>query len=253
MREILRKELIESGNVSSAYTSFKTPSAIWEATEGLKDFFTFSFKYLEPLRDSPKSYHSSDSNISIYDVGLKGEYTASMLYLNSDRIVKYIPPSHFKKKNVDTGTVENKLGVAVSEWLQYLQVASGISSNAQGKLGCEIKIEDSYSKLPYDLTQVGVGVSQVLPILAMGLISNPEDFLESDPKVTLSGGAEATLVFEPPELHLHPKVQSLLGDFFLSLALCRRQCIIETHSEYLINCLRYGSVSSRRGIAGIRH
>ena len=101
------------------------------------------------------------------------------------------------------------------------------------------KIEDSYSRLQYDLTQVGVGVSQVLPILAMGLISNPDDFRESDPKIALRGGYEMTLVFEQPELHLHPKVQSLLGDFFLSLALCGRQCIIETHSEYLINRLRY--------------
>ena len=139
LHNIIRKELTASGNVFSRYERFELPEAIREATESLKDFFTFSFKYLGPLRDSPKSYYSSDSNINIYDVGLKGEYTASMLNLNSDRIVKYIPPSHFKKKNVNIGTVKNKLGVAVSEWLQYLQMASDISSNAHGKLGYEIK------------------------------------------------------------------------------------------------------------------
>jgi predicted ATPase len=29
-----------------------------------------------------------------------------------------------------------------------------------------------------------------------------------------------------------------LGDFFLSMAMLRKQCLIETHSEYLINRLR---------------
>ena len=46
-------------------------------------------------------------------------------------------------------------------------------------------------------------------------------------------------MFEQPELHLHPKVQTLLGDFFLSMALCNKQCIVETHSEYLIDRLRF--------------
>jgi len=50
---------------------------------------------------------------------------------------------------------------------------------------------------------------------------------------------DSTLVFEQPELHLHPKVQTLLGDFFLSMALCNKQCIVETHSEYFIDRLRF--------------
>src|SRR5690606_25436449 len=55
----------------------------------------------------------------------------------------------------------------------------------------------------------------------------------------LLADADSTLVFEQPELHLHPKVQTLLGDFFLSMALCNKQCIVETHSEYLIDRLRF--------------
>jgi predicted ATPase len=30
-----------------------------------------------------------------------------------------------------------------------------------------------------------------------------------------------------------------LGDFFLSMALCNKQCIVETHSEYFIDRLRF--------------
>ena len=75
----------------------------------------------------------------------------------------------------------------------------------------------------HDLTHVGVGVSQVLPIMVMCLLADPD----------------TTMVFEQPELHLHPKVQTLLGDFFLSMAILGKQCILETHSEYLINRLRF--------------
>jgi predicted ATPase len=74
-----------------------------------------------------------------------------------------------------------------------------------------------------DLTSVGVGVSQVLPIIVMALLA-PE---------------HSILIFEQPEVHLHPKIQSILGDFFLGIAtVCNKQCLVETHSEHLINRMR---------------
>ncbi|RMH40451.1 MAG: DUF3696 domain-containing protein, partial [Gammaproteobacteria bacterium] len=45
-------------------------------------------------------------------------------------------------------------------------------------------------------------------------------------------------LLEQPELHLHPKVQAILADFFLGLTRVGKQVIVETHSEYLINRLR---------------
>jgi predicted ATPase len=72
------------------------------------------------------------------------------------------------------------------------------------------------------LTSVGVGVSQVLPTLVLFLLA-PNNSI---------------LLIEQPELHLHPKVQSILGDFFLGMAECGKQCIVETHSEYIVNRLR---------------
>lgn len=74
-----------------------------------------------------------------------------------------------------------------------------------------------------DLTHVGVGVSHVLPILVTSLLAD----------------GDTTLIFEQPELHLHPKVQTRLADFFLSIVLTGKQCLIESHSEYLINRCRY--------------
>jgi predicted ATPase len=55
---------------------------------------------------------------------------------------------------------------------------------------------------------------------------------------------DTTLIIEQPELHLHPKVQTLLADFFLSMAILGKQCIIETHSEYIINRLRFRAAAA---------
>src|SRR6266478_5405746 len=52
------------------------------------------------------------------------------------------------------------------------------------------------------------------------------------------------LIEEQPELHLHPGVQARLGDFFMGLAKCQKQCLIETHSENLVSQLRYHIVQS---------
>ena len=47
------------------------------------------------------------------------------------------------------------------------------------------------------------------------------------------------LIFEQPELHLHPYSQSRLADFFIALIENGRRIIIESHSEYFVLRLRY--------------
>ena len=114
------------------------------------------------------------------------------------------------------------LNSAVNEWLIYLGVAEDVVTTDAGVYGNRLQVStDKYGQL-HDLTNVGVGVSQVLPIVVMALLA---------PKGSL-------LIFEQPELHLHPKVQARLADLFLALALDGKQMILETHSEYLIDRFR---------------
>ncbi|MCL2247591.1 MAG: DUF3696 domain-containing protein, partial [Lentimicrobiaceae bacterium] len=75
----------------------------------------------------------------------------------------------------------------------------------------------------FALPQLGTGISQVLPILVMCLAAEPG----------------STIAIQEPEAHLHPKMQSRLADFFIAMSLSGRQCLIETHSEYMIEQLRY--------------
>lgn len=207
----------------SAFVQERPPSLIAEATLYLDNFFSSNLKYLGPLRDAPKPLYPLAPAADPYDIGLRGEHTASILELHKNKKIKYIPAASFKNSVIDHKTISRTLEVAVIDWLQYLGVASSVKSQDRGKLGHELKVGLSNSDNTHDLTHVGVGVSQVLPILVMCLLAD----------------TDSTLVFEQPELHLHPKVQTLLGDFFLSMALCNKQCIVETHSEYFIDRLRF--------------
>lgn len=201
----------------------RPPRLITEAAWYLDNFFASSLKYLGPLRDAPKPLYPLAPAADPHDVGLRGEHTASILDLHKNRKIKYIPSANFESPIIDRKMVTRTLEAAVIDWLQYLGVASSVKSRDRGKLGHELKVCLSNSDSTHDLTHVGVGVSQVLPILVMCLLVD----------------TDSTLVFEQPELHLHPKVQTLLGDFFLSMALCNKQCIVETHSEYFIDRLRF--------------
>lgn len=206
-----------------AFIQARPPRLIAEATWYLDNFFASSLKYLGPLRDAPKPLYPLAPAADPHDVGLRGEHTASILELHKNEKIRYIPSANFKESVIDRKTVTRTLEAAVIDWLQYLGVASSVKSRDQGKLGHELKVGLFNSDSLHDLTHVGVGVSQVLPILVMCLLAD----------------TDSTLVFEQPELHLHPKVQTMLGDFFLSMALCNKQCIVETHSEYFIDRLRF--------------
>jgi predicted ATPase len=166
------------------------------------------------------------------DVGLRGEYTAAVLDLHKSLYVDYIDPQHFSgpelQKVISSSTLEN----AVTDWLQYLGVADSVRTTDKGKLGHELQVKTPGGSKSHDLTHAGVGLSQVLPILVSSLLA----------------ATDTTLVFEQPELHLHPRVQTRLADFFLSMALLGKQCVIETHSEYLINRLRLRIASSEINI-----
>jgi predicted ATPase len=129
--------------------------------------------------------------------------------------------------NIASTRVRVTLEEAVFDWLNYLDVAVRVETRDEGKFGHALAVYLT-GGVSHDLTHVGVGVSQVLPIVVMCLLGN----------------RETTLILEQPELHLNPKVQTRLGDFFLSMALLGKQCLIETHSEYLINRLRFRAAAA---------
>jgi predicted ATPase len=185
--------------------------------------FKKNVKYLGPLRDEPKAIYPLEGYADSTDIGFKGENTAAVLELHKNTEITYIPSSEFLNNKETKESKKVTLQVAVSDWLIYLGVATKFETSDKGKLGHELTVATDNTNKLQDLTHVGVGVSQVLPILVLSLLAK----------------TDSTLIFEQPELHLHPKVQTRLADFFISQNGLKKQCIVETHSEYLINRLRY--------------
>lgn len=220
--QVLRSERKE-GESEHQLLPYRPPVDLMNASVYLGMLFSNSVKYLGPLRDEPKALYPLAAHADPTDVGLRGEMTAAVLNLHRERKIRYIPSSAFGKTPFEPTPVARSLEAAVTDWLKYLGVAETAHSVDKGKLGHELKVSLSEGGPNHDLTHVGVGVSQVLPILVMSLLADKD----------------TTLIFEQPELHLHPKVQTRLADFFLSIVLMGKQCLIETHSEYLINRLRY--------------
>jgi predicted ATPase len=191
------------------------PSAIDNGLEYARRWFANRVQHLGPLRADPQPLYGLPEAASGTAVGRSGEYTASVLSAHAGRMVRSPDPNGGPIRDLP-------LGAAVDEWMQALGLLSGVRSQERGKLGYELQLNVEGVRRSLDLTTVGVGVSQALPIVVLGLIASPG----------------ALLLFEQPELHLHPDVQATLGDFFLALVRSGRQLVVETHSEYLINRLR---------------
>lgn len=170
--------------------------------------------YLGPLRQEPQVVYRTYSPAHPRNLGTKGEYTAPVMYrLRNETVTVPLPGGRIEKVT---------LQAAVNAWLGELGAASSIEVRDAGRLGYDVRVEQPGLPKSVDLTSVGVGVSQVVPVVLACLLAEP-------------GGV---ILLEQPELHLHPAMQQRLADFFLAIANSGRQLIIETHSEYLITRLR---------------
>ena len=74
-----------------------------------------------------------------------------------------------------------------------------------------------------NFADIGCGTSQILPIIVQSLITKNDSII----------------IIEQPEVHLHPKVQADLADFFVNVSSKNKKFILETHSDYFIERIRY--------------
>ncbi len=175
-----------------------------------------SVYHLGPLRIPPQFVYSSLPHPGDLRVGSAGEFTAEQLNRHGGETVRSVHPKTLAEEEVS-------VRAAVNQWLNFMNVAQSISVYYRPKLGHYVWVFPHQTEKIMDLTSIGVGASQVIPVLVQSLIAPP--------------GSVA--IFEQPELHLHPSLQSKLADFFLGMARTGRQYLIETHSEHFINRLRF--------------
>lgn len=156
--------------------------------------------YIGPLRDYPKRDFSFSGQQTSY-VGIKGEHIQDILVNNNELQGKVT--EQFNRFNIDY-----ELGIFP---------LSNVELNIHDLF--TLRLIDKTTRINVGITDVGFGLSQVLPIIIQSLIAK-----------------EKNILIEQPELHLHPALQAELGDLFIDSALGEQKntFIIETHSEHLI-------------------
>ena len=188
-----------------------------------------SIYYLGPLREYPqRDYHWSGSMPR--DVGPRGERTVDvMLAASRDGAMRSLGYRQRRKSFEEM----------IAYWLRELGLIQQfrLEEIKKGTNLYQAMVQTSESSVSTALTDVGFGVSQVLPALVL-LYYVPEG---------------ATVLMEQPEIHLHPAVQSGLADVILNVAEARSlQILVESHSEHLMRRLQRRVAEERASFEDVR-
>jgi hypothetical protein len=202
------------------------------AREDLRTFFE-GVSYLRAARKRPTRL-DRDGVAEPQKIGHEGEYAASILHelASSTSLIPARFPNKIPETVEEAATVidvpwrEENLTVltALNKWLEHLSLASSVvgdrSPRESGSIETKVTLFPGAGQR--NITEVGYGVSQVLPILLLGLTQR----------------MPSTLIVELPEAHLHPRAQAALADFFCAQVTAGSHILVETHSEMFFHRLR---------------
>ncbi|MDM8561177.1 DUF3696 domain-containing protein [Candidatus Parabeggiatoa sp. HSG14] len=149
--------------------------------------------YIRPIRPAPKRYYTL-SGFQPDWIGIQAENIADFLDFN---------PAVRKK---------------VQHWfVNTAELANQVQFKSDTQHGqMEILFTEAATGLEIDISRLGFGYSQILPIVVA-------TFSQMD-----------MLIFEAPEIHLNPSLHGALTDLFIEGANSGKQILVETHSEHVI-------------------
>lgn len=183
---------------------------------GTFDNLKNEFYYLNAERLGPRLTYDVEQQEYVH-VGWQGEYTIQVLAQNKENSIEDASQRNFHE------TVDPKLINQVKAWMNYI-----IQGFYIDEAELDGKLKKAYTTYSHSSpTNVGFGISYVLPIIVNGLLAK----------------SNSLFIVENPEAHLHPKGQSNIGFFLGQLASSGIQVVIETHSEHVINGIRRAALS----------
>jgi len=169
--------------------------------------------YLSAERVGPQDvYLLEDSTIEPV-VGRRGESAVSVLYTGRDEpVIEALqlgtPPTRLHQVQETMRRFFPGFSLAFEPIVQASAVSLGLRTS-----------DDADVHRP---TNVGFGLTQVLPIVVAALSAKQGDLL----------------LLENPEVHLHPAGQAQMGQFLAQVAHAGVQVIVETHSDHVLNGIR---------------
>jgi hypothetical protein len=193
-----------------------------------------NIQYLGPLRSPAKRYNTTQMDPdTVGDPA--GEFLPSLLHDRSDQQVWFTTPA------IGSGRQKADLSRALDMWLYYFRTGEWCDDHGvgQGELRLntfrdtlvQISLKSVLGTESFPLADSGFGYSQVLPILARGLMTR----------------VGSTLIVEQPEVHLNPALQVRVAAFLVAMARAGKQVLVETHSEHIVNTVRVLSAEDSTG------
>ena len=181
----------------------------------LESFFD-AIHYLGPFRAFPyRTYRRSGTQPG--DLGADGRAMVDAILSARERRVGVRP---------DLGSRGSiSIDKYIAQWLKRLGLVHEfrVRPLTRNRPIYEVLVRKSPNSAEVLLTDVGFGVSQILPILVLCFYA-PRG---------------STLILEQPEIHLHPAVQSGLADVLIDAHKLRNvQILVESHSEHLLRRLQ---------------
>jgi predicted ATPase len=176
-------------------------------------------QYLGPLRNRARRAYTWAGEVPEH-VGWSGERSVEALLAAKDREIS----RGFKKRAL-------RFQALVAAWLKQMGLLYSFEARpiAEHRKEYEVVVRTKASAEEVNLTDVGFGISQILPVIVSCFYASPH----------------TTVLMEQPELHLHPAVQSEMADLFVEAIHARErgenrgmQFIVESHSEHFLHRLQ---------------
>ncbi|WP_419652597.1 AAA family ATPase [Thiolapillus sp.] len=206
------------GFPDEAVAYYQNTGFLADLTLSLEQLFSRLY-YVGPLRGYPeRSYIWSGEQVE--HVGWRGE-----------RAVEAILAARDRKISRGYKMAKQPFEKVVARWLKQMGLIHAFEVRQIGEYRkeYEVLIHTRSRSSQVNLTDVGFGISQVLPIIVQSFYA---------PK-------GSTIIFEQPEIHLHPRVQADLADLFIEGIHAREegenrrnQFIVEIHSEHFLRRLQ---------------
>jgi len=152
--------------------------------------------------------------------GIYGDLASNYFYHNKRETIE-----EYLIKDNSSYTLETQLNY----WFSYITNISNLSIEVEKvtpTIAKNIFKIDNDEYLPENL---GTGLNHLFSILL----------------ICLSAKKGNIIIIENPEIHLHPKAQAKLGEFFAFIASNGIQLIIETHNDHILNKIAYEIYKNR--------
>jgi len=157
-----------------------------------------SLSYIGPIRAQPERHYEVLTETPV-SVGAQGQHAPELIRRNIQKL----------RKNLD-------------RWVKAFEFGDRIEVQNLSDSMFTLNFFSNNGRYRTSIADEGFGASQVLPLIVQALMSE----------------RGSLCIAEQPEIHLNPRLQSVLADLLADMANRDRRVIVETHSEHVLLTLR---------------